>query len=119
MFSVRKSFVAYFLMCAVGLLVIGYWFEFYWTVYLVFTLLVGCLIFGAKETSKSELRRLSDLDFVLRVLESVLLVVLLGLAIRSGERTVQVFCVTVFILYHFVYLKAIPKEVRSESFGRN
>lgn len=116
MFSVSKSFVAYFLVLSVFPLALGFWFEFYWIIYLVFTSLLGCLWGGAREVSKSELKRLSDLDFYFRMLDATLLIVaLLGLAIRSQDRMIQFFCLIVFILYHAVYLRTFSKEVRSKS----
>lgn len=119
MLSVSKSFVAYFLIFSIGLLVLGFCFEWYWMIYLVFVLLLGCLFLGAKEASSSEMRTLSNLDCFFRMLDSTLLIIsLLGLAIRSGDRVIQLFCLIVFVLYHVVYKVAFPKAIRSEPFGR-
>ena len=115
MFSVSKSFVAYLLVCSVAILAFGYLFEFYWVVCLILMALLFCMFFGAKEVDQSELKRLSGLDFYFRMLDSTLLILaLLGLAIRSEDRIIQIFCIIVFILYHAVYSRAFPKELRSK-----
>lgn len=119
MYSVSKSFVAYFLVFSIGLLALGYWFEFYWVVYLIFVSLLGCLLFGSKEASQSDLKRLSNLDYAFRIQTTFLIIALLGLAIRSDDRIVQIFCLIVFILYHAVYVNAFPKDIRSKLFDRN
>lgn len=99
-----KSLQAYFLISSIFLLAAGYWWELYWTIYVVALGLSCCLVFGTKEASDKELKRLSDLDFYFRFLHAApLLIVLFGLAFRSDNRAIQASCVLVFFLYYFTY----------------
>jgi hypothetical protein len=114
MLSVSKSILACFLVFSIGLLALSYWFEFYLVVYLIFVSLIGCLFVETKPASESEVERLSRLDLVFRILTTLLVIALIGLAIRSEDRMIQAFCLIIFILYHPAYNRAFPKEIRSK-----
>lgn len=119
MLSVKRTSLGYFLIFSIGLLALGFWFEWYWVIYLVLTFLLGCLFLRTDEASQSEMKTLSNLDFVFRILQTLLILALAGLAIRSGDSYIQVLCLIVFLLYLPVYKKVVPKAIRSEPFGRN
>lgn len=119
MLSLRKSYVGYFLMFSIGLLALAYWFEWYWIIYLVLISLLGCLFLRTKEVSQSEMKTLSNLDFLLRMLQALLILALAGLAIRSDDNFISFSCLIVFLLYFAVYKKVFPKSISSEPFGRN
>lgn len=112
MLSVKKSSVGYFLIFSIGLLALGFWFEWYWMIYLVFTSLLGCLFLRTEEVLQSEMKTLSNLDFLLRMLQTLLILVLAGLAIRSGDSFIQISCLVVFLLYLAAYKKVVPKAIR-------
>ena len=118
MISFRKSSLGYFLIFSIGLLAFSVWFEWYWAIYLVLTSLIGCLFLRTQEAAQSEMKTLSNLDFLLRTLQTLLILALAGLAIRSRDILNQVSCLIVFFLYLLVYKKVVPKNIRSEPFGR-
>lgn len=111
----NKSLQAYFLIISVIGVTFGVWREQYWLVYPIFLGLICCLIFGDKEIRDGEFSRLSELDFVSRLLETLFLACSIGLAFRSGDGLIQVFCFFNFILYYIVYLRIFPKSVRKKT----
>jgi hypothetical protein len=106
-------------MFSIGLLALGFWFEWYWIIYLVLIFLLGCLFFRTEEASQSEMKILSNLDFLIRILQTLLILALAGLAIRSEDSFTSFSCLIVFFLYLAVYKKVFPKAIRSEPFGKN